>query len=293
MKGILLAGGTGSRLFPATLAISKQLLPIFDKPMIYYPLSTLMFANIREILIISTPQDLPRFRYLLKDGSQLGMKFHYAVQSKPEGLAQAFIIGEKFINQDSVALILGDNIFYGHGFCDLFKQHLPLQEGAFVFGYHVKNPNRYGIAEFNENFKVTNIEEKPTVAKSNYAVCGLYFYDNEVVSIAKSLKPSKRGGLEITDVNNIYVKKKKLTIEVLNQGFAWLDAGTFEAFQNASSFVQTIQERQGVQIACIEEIAYRMGFIDEHQLGKLAEKFPNEYGDYLRIVQKKVLDRCC
>lgn len=282
MKGIVLAGGSGTRLYPATLAICKQLLPIYDKPMIYYPLSTLMLANIRDILIISTPSDTPRFQKLFGDGSHLGLQLSYAVQEKPGGLAQAFIVGKEFIGKDPVALVLGDNIFHGHDLTSILKDCVSLQKGAYIFGYQVKDPQRYGVVEFNADFQVVGIEEKPLKPKSQYAVPGLYFYDNEVIKIAESLKPSQRGELEITDINMAYLKKGSLQVRLLGRGYAWLDTGTFDAFQKASSFVQAIQERQGVKIACIEEIAYRMGFIGLEQLKVLGKGYKNnEYGEYL------------
>lgn len=286
MKGIILSGGHGTRLYPATKAICKQLLPIFDKPMIYYPLSILMLANIKEILIISTPQDTPRFEMLFSDGRDLGLSFTYQVQPKPLGLAHAFILAEQFIGDDSVCLILGDNIFYGHNLSSILQESAKLQEGALIFGYHVNDPERYGVIEMDEDLNPISIEEKPLKPKSNYAVSGLYFYDNEVVKIAKSLKPSSRNELEITDINKHYLNMHKLKIKLLSRGFAWLDTGTFDAFQKASTFVQTIQERQGIKIACIEEIAYKMGFIDQKRFLLLAEKYPNEYGDYLRSLLK-------
>ena len=288
MKGIILAGGAGTRLYPATLALCKQLLPIYDKPMVYYPLSVLMLANIRDILIISTPQDTSRFEKLLKDGSQFGLNLSYAVQPKPEGLGQAFILGESFIQNEPVALILGDNIFYGHDFATLVHTASSLKEGALIFAYHVQDPKRYGVVEFNEAGRVLSVEEKPACPKSSYAVCGLYFYDSQVVEIAKDLKPSERGELEITDINKVYLNQRNLRIQQLGRGYAWLDTGTFDALNKASSFVQAIQERQGIKIACIEEIAYRMGFIDREGLMELAEPFSkNEYGQYLKnIVQK-------
>lgn len=283
MKGIILAGGNGTRLYPATLAICKQLLPIFDKPMIYYPLSVLMLAGIKDILIISTPVDTPRFEKLFGNGHHLGLCIQYAVQSKPEGLAQAFIVGEKFINNEPVALILGDNIFYGHDLPKLLQKGTELQTGGLIFGYEVKDAHRYGVIEFNEHKEPVSIEEKPLQPKSNYAIPGLYFYGPEVVSIAKGLKPSKRGELEISDINQMYLQQKKLSIQLLERGYAWLDTGTFDAFQKASSYVQAIQERQGIKIACIEEIAYRKKYIDRSQLHNLAKTYANnEYGDYLR-----------
>lgn len=282
MKGIILAGGSGTRLHPLTLAVSKQMMPLYDKPMIYYPLSVLMMAGIREILIISTPHDLPLFKKLLGDGKQLGCEFSYAEQPRPEGLAQAFIIGEKFIGKDSVALILGDNIFYGTGFMKLV-QTCANPEGGIVFAYHVNDPERYGVVEFDQNMKAISIEEKPKQPKSNYAVPGLYFYNNEVVAIAKALKPSPRGELEITDINNIYLKKGKLKVAAMGRGTAWLDTGTFDSLMQAANFVQVIEQRQGLKVGCIEEIAYRMGFIDQNQLFELAKPLEKSgYGQYLK-----------
>ena len=282
MKGIILAGGSGTRLYPLTQAISKQLLPVYDKPMIYYPLSVLMLAGIREILIISTPQDLPKFRNLLDDGSQLGLSFSYEEQPRPAGLAQAFIIGEKFIGNDPVCLILGDNIFYGQDFSVTLRRAVQLEKGGLIFGYLVKDPERYGVVEFDSTGKVIGIEEKPQRPKSNYAVPGLYIYDNNVVDIAAKLKPSARGELEITDVNMAYLHRGQLRIELLGRGFAWLDTGTHEALQQASNYVQTIQERQGLRIACIEEIAYRLGYIGREDVRNLAtDMLKNDYGKYL------------
>ncbi|MCR4923105.1 MAG: glucose-1-phosphate thymidylyltransferase RfbA [Lachnospiraceae bacterium] len=282
MKGIILAGGAGTRLYPLTKAMSKQMMPVYDKPMVYYPLSTLMLAGIREVLIISTPRDLPVFEELLKDGSQLGMKFEYAVQEYPRGLADAFIIGADFIGKDPVALILGDNIFNGHGFSKILSRAVAREKGATIFGYYVKDPTEYGVVEFDEEGKAISIEEKPEKPKSNYAVPGLYFYDNDVVKIAKSIKPSARGELEITTVNNIYLQRGDLFVETLGRGFAWLDTGNHEMLLEAGNYVRTVQKRQGLQIASIEEIAYKKKFISRDQLIKLAEQLnKTEYGKYL------------
>jgi glucose-1-phosphate thymidylyltransferase len=281
MKGIVLAGGSGTRLHPLTLAVSKQLMPVYDKPMIYYPISVLMMAGISEILIISTPHDLPHFEKLLGDGKSLGCKFSYEVQEVPNGLAQAFVIGEKFIGNDSVALVLGDNIFYGAGLGRLLQQYQKI-DGGVVFAYHVSDPERYGVVEFDDIGKVLSIEEKPKEPKSNYAVPGLYFYDNNVISIARNLKPSARGEYEITDVNKEYLKQGKLKVGILDRGTAWLDTGTFASLMQAGQFVQVIEERQGLRIGCIEEVAYRMGYINKEQLRKLAEPLVKSgYGTYL------------
>jgi len=288
MKGIVLAGGSGTRLYPLTQCISKHLLPVYNKPMIYYPISVLMLSGIREILIISTPEDISHYKQLLGDGGKWGLSFSYALQPKPEGLAQAFIIGEQFIGTDSVALILGDNIFYGQGLSPLLKKAIKRKRGATVFAYRVKNPNQFGIVEFDKNNSVISIEEKPERPKSHFAITGLYFYDNNVVSIAKKIKPSARGELEITDVNNVYLKRKELHVEILSRGFAWLDMGTFESLLDASQFVETLEKRHGFMIACLEEIAYIMGYITKEQLlHNAAEMNKNDYGKYLQEIAEE------
>jgi glucose-1-phosphate thymidylyltransferase len=294
MKGIILAGGSGTRLHPLTRVVSKQLLPVYDKPMIYYPLSTLMLADIRDILIISTPKDLPRFEELLGDGSQLGLNLSYKVQPKPEGLAQAFLIGEEFIGNDTVSLVLGDNIYYGHGLGSILKGCGGLEKGGIVFAYLVKDPERYGVVEFDKDYRALSIEEKPQKPKSKYAVTGLYFYDNDVIAMAKSLAPSPRGELEITDINKLYLERGDLEVQTLGRGYAWLDMGTHESLHGAASFVRAVQERQGYVISSPEEIAYRMGFIDGDQLKRLACKMSkNSYGQYLLDVVLEGMNASC
>lgn len=287
MKGIILAGGSGTRLYPLTRAVSKQILPVYDKPMIYYPLSCLMLAGIREVLIISTPRDLPVFKELFGDGSQLGMKFEYAVQDKPRGLADAFIVGKEFIGNDSVALVLGDNIFYGQRFSESLsnaRKRVETEGGATIFGYFVKDPTAYGVVEFDKNGKALGIEEKPANPKSNYAVPGLYFYDNSVVKISENVKPSARGEIEITSVNNEYLAQQKLNVEILGRGFAWLDTGTYEGLSEAGNFIETIQKRQGMYVACIEEISFNNGWITKDALLEIAKGFKTDYGAYLKYI---------
>ena len=290
MKGIILAGGSGTRLYPLTQVISKQLIPVYDKPMIYYPLAVLMLAGIRDILLISTPEDLPRFSQLFGDGSQLGLNISYAEQPRPEGLAQAFLVGKKFIGRSSVSLVLGDNIFFGPGFQQIVKRcrNLKNGDGGIIFGYLVKDPERYGVVEFDANKNVVSIEEKPAKPKSRYAVPGLYFYDNSVIEIAETIKPSARGELEITDVNRTYLQPGRLRVELLGRGFCWLDTGTHESLQQASAYVQAVQDRQGLKIACIEEIAWRLGYIDAEQMERIAQPMlKNQYGQYLMAILKE------
>lgn len=286
MKGIILAGGKATRLYPVTKAVCKQLLPLYDKPMIYYPLSTLMLAGIRDILIISTPVALPRFMDLLGNGAPLGIDISYAAQLQPRGIAESFIIGEDFIGKDKVCLILGDNVFYGHNLTGILKEAGSIKEGAVIFGYYVKDPSRYGVIQFGSRCQAISIKEKPRKSASNWAVTGIYFYDNRVVAIAKNLKPSSRGELEITDVNNEYLKRGKLKVKLLNRGYAWLDTGTYDSLIDASMFIKTIEERQGLKVGCIEEVAYRMGYIDNRKLAKLAREINTSYGEYLRTILK-------
>jgi len=291
MKGIILAGGAGTRLYPITQSISKQIIPVYDKPMIYYPLSVLMLAGIREILIISTPDDIGLYEKLLGDGKQLGLEISYKIQPAPEGLAQAFILGEEFIGDDNVCMILGDNLFYGYNFRSILEEASSLEDGAIVFGYYVNDPERYGVVDFDDTGKVMSIEEKPKKPKSNYAVTGLYFYSNDVVQKAKNLKPSARGELEITDLNRIYLEENKLNVKLLGRGFAWLDTGTHDSLLQASNFIATIEQRQGLKVSCIEEIAYKKGFISKEQLIELAQPMrKNQYGEYLmQLAEKQIL----
>ncbi len=291
MKGIILAGGSGTRLYPITKCISKQIIPVYDKPMIYYPLSVLMLAGIRNILIISTPKDINLYKDLLDDGSQFGLNIKYEIQPSPDGLAQAFLIGEHFIGTDNACLVLGDNIFYGYGFGKILLDTAGIKDGAVIFGYYVKDPERYGVVEFNSDGKALSLEEKPLKPKSNYAVTGLYFYSNDVIAKAKSLKPSSRGELEITDLNRLYLEEKRLKVELLGRGMAWLDTGTHESLLQASNYIYTIEERQGLKVSCIEEIAYKRGFIDKNQLLKLAETLKkNQYGEYLfKIANEEIV----
>ncbi len=284
MKGIILAGGKATRLYPITKGVCKQLLPIYDKPMIYYPLSVLMLARIREILIISTPKDVPRFKDLLGDGSDMGLRLTYAVQKEPKGIAESFIIGEEFIGKDTVSLILGDNIFYGHNLTESLKEASSLKDGAYVFGYYVRDPQRYGVIEFDDKCRVKSLEEKPKKPKSNWVVTGLYFYDNRVVKIAKTLKPSSRGEIEITSLNNVYLKEHKLRVKLLGRGYAWLDTGTYDSLIDSSVFIKTIEERQGLKVGCVEEIAFRLGYIKAGQLARLASSIKTSYGDYLNNI---------
>jgi len=287
-KGLILAGGSGSRLYPLTLSISKQLLPVYDKPMIYYSISTLMLAGVRDILLISTPNDIPRFQSLLKDGSQWGLNIQYCIQPSPDGLAQAYILGESFVGNNLSVLVLGDNIFYGHDFYDLLKNAMMRQDGATVFAYHVKDPQRYGVLEFQKSGEVISIEEKPASPKSNYAITGLYFYDSDVVEMAKNIRPSKRGELEITELNKLYLQNKKLHVEIMGRGYAWLDTGTYQSLLEAGQFISTIEERQGLKIACPEEISYRNGWIDKEQLEALIKPLKsNEYGNYLERILRE------
>ncbi len=284
MKGIILAGGKATRLYPVTKAVCKQLLPIYDKPMVYYPLSVLMLAGIKEILVISTPDTLPRFQDLLGDGGDLGINLNYAAQLNPRGLADAFIVGEKFVGNDRASLVLGDNIFFGHGLFDILKETVQVDKGAIVFGYYVNDPQRYGVLEFDKENNVISIEEKPKQPKSKWAVTGLYFYDNRVVEIAKSIKPSARGEIEITDVNRVYLENKELKVKLLGRGYAWLDTGTCDSLIDATMFIKTIEDRQGLKIGCIEEVAYRMGYINKKQLEKLSDGINTNYGNYLRSI---------